>query len=155
MARDLSIAMSNEDEMMPPFLECWKGYLDRLDEPTRRLLETITGTSDPGKFSPEMLEAASKSMEAYMRSPAFLQAMKQGIDKLIQTKRQMDALTPEFAAQIGLATANEFHQLVDRFKATEKSLSARLRDIDIRLAAIERKQRESDAIERPEGSSHD
>lgn len=139
--------MPNEDDLTKPFLDFWKGYLDRLDEPTRKLLETFTGTSDPSKFTPEMLEAASKSMEAYMRSPSFLQAMKQGIDKIIQTKRQMDALNPEIAAQLGLATANEFHQLADRFKHVEQSIGSRLRNIEIRLAAIERKQRESDMSE--------
>jgi hypothetical protein len=139
--------MSHEEELTKPFLEFWIGYLDRLDEPTRKLLETFTGTSDLRKSSPELLEAAGKSMEAYMRSPAFLQAMKQGIDKMIQTKRQMDALNPEIAAQLGLATACEFHQLADRFKHAEKSLTSRLRDIEIRLAAIERKQREADAKE--------
>lgn len=139
--------MSNEEELMKPFLDFWKGYLDRLDAPSRKLLETFTGTSDPRKFSPEMLEAASKSMEAYMRSPAFLQAMKQGIDKMIQTKRRMDALNPEIAAQLGLATAHEFHQLADRFKDVERSFSQRLRDIEIRVAAIERRQRTSDSKE--------
>ena len=81
-----------------------------------------------------------------MRSPAFLEAMKdRASTKMIQTKRQMDALNPEIAAQLGLATASEFHQLADRFKDAEKSLSSRLRDIEIRLAAIERKQREADS----------
>jgi hypothetical protein len=139
--------MPNEDDLTKPFLDFWKGYLDRLDEPTRKLLKTFTDTSDPSKFTAEMLEAASKSMEAYMRSPAFLQAMKQAIDKIIQTKRRMDALNPEIAAQLGLATAHEFHQLADRCKDVEQSIGSRLRNIEIRLAAIERKQRKSDMSE--------
>ncbi len=132
-------------DAMQPFLDFWKGYLDRLDQPTRTLLETFTGTTDPRKLTPEMLEAASKSMEAYMRSPAFLQAMKQGIDKMIQTKRQMDALNPEIAAQLGLASGKEVRALTDRFNTFEQSLGSRLRDVEIRLAAMERKLREADS----------
>jgi hypothetical protein len=76
-------------------------------------------------------------MDAYMRSPAFLQTMKQNTDLMIKIKRQSDDLTAEFARNANIPTAADISGLFERLHSVEEAILNRLARIEDRLQTIE------------------
>jgi|SRR6516162_7474472 hypothetical protein len=102
------------------------------------MFQTATGAdADPRTWQRRWLEAVSQSMDAYLRSPAFLGAMKQNMDMMIKTKLQADDFTKEFARNANLPTASDLTGVFERLRSAEDAILARLAQMDRRLEAIE------------------
>ena len=80
-------------------------------------------------------DAVSKSMDAYMRSPVFLQAMKQNTDAAIKIKQQADDLATEIARNANIPTASDISGLFERLHSVEEVILSRLGRIDERLTS--------------------
>jgi hypothetical protein len=76
-------------------------------------------------------------MDAYMRSPAFLQAMKQNTDLMIKTKQRTDDMTAEIARNANIPTAGDISGLFERLHSVEETILQRLDRIEGRLKDIE------------------
>jgi hypothetical protein len=136
--------MSNEreaigllDPVVQPFAEFWSSYFDQTNDATRELLADIDGKVGVKTWQRRWADAISKSMDAYMRSPVFLQAMKQNADLLIKAKRQTDDLTAEIARNANIPTASDISGLFERLHSVEEVILSRLGSIEERLKAIE------------------
>src|SRR5262249_6389480 len=102
------------------------------------MLETATSIAvDPRTWQRRWLEAVSQSMDAYLRSPMFLRAMKQNMDLMIKAKLQADDLAKEVARQANLPTASDVTGLFERLRSLEDTVLTRLSEIDRRLEKIE------------------
>jgi hypothetical protein len=150
------------DSIMQPFVEFWMGYFKQADEATREYLEGLDGGAEIRSWQRQWFDAVSKSMDAYMRSPAFLQVVKHGTEFAIKTKRHNDDVSAEIARNVNVPTAsdisglfermrcrceeNQGHrravgtgELVDRLRNIEETVLNRLDAIEQRLTAIESK----------------
>jgi hypothetical protein len=76
-------------------------------------------------------------MDAYLRSPAFLQSMKQNTDSAVKVKRQFDDLASEIARNANIPTAGDISGLFERLHSIEEVILGRLGRIEERLQAIE------------------
>lgn len=83
------------DPVMKPFMEFWNSFLEQTSESTSKLFDTYDGSADSPKLNREQLDAARESMDNYLRSPEFLNAIKQNIDAMIKAKRQLNDLHKE------------------------------------------------------------
>jgi hypothetical protein len=125
------------DPVVQPFVDFWSGYIHQANDTTRELLEGINGNADVKTWQRNWYDAVSKSMDAYMRSPMFLQAMKQNTDTMIKAKLQADDLATEFARNANIPTAGDISGLFERLHSVEEVILNRLERIEERLGAIE------------------
>jgi hypothetical protein len=125
------------DPVIQPFVDFWSGYVKQANDTTRDLLAGINGNADVKTWQRRWYDAVSKSMDAYMRSPAFLQAMKQNLDAVIKVKQQTDDLACEIARNANIPTAGDISGLFERLHSVEEVILNRLGTIEERLGKIE------------------
>jgi hypothetical protein len=136
--------MSNElgtngkyDPLLQPFVDFWSSYIEQSNKTTQQMLQSLDETADMRTWQRRWSEAVSKSMDAYLRSPAFLQAMRENTDVVIKTKRQVDDLATEIARNTNIPTAADISGLFERLHSVEDVILGRLDRIEDRLKAIE------------------
>ena len=88
--------------------------------PTREFLDGIDDQANIKSFQRRWFDTVSKSVDAYMRSPAFLQAMKQNTDAAVKLKRQADDLASEIARNANIPTAGDISGLFERLHSIEE-----------------------------------
>ena len=125
------------DPMVQPFVDFWSSYIQQANESTRQMLEGIDGSADVKTWQRRWSETVNKSMDAYLRSPAFLQAMRENTDLVIKAKRQADDLATEIARNANIPTAHDISGLFERLHSVEEVILTRLNRIEERLHAIE------------------
>jgi hypothetical protein len=125
------------DPIFQPFVDFWSSYMKQADDTARELLEGIDGNADVKTWQRRWSDAVSKSMDAYMRSPIFLQAVKQNTDAMIKIKQQSDDLSKEIARNANIPTAGDISGLFERLHSIEEAILNRLGHIQKRLDAIE------------------
>jgi hypothetical protein len=132
-----SAATGGFDPTVQPFVDFWSCYITEANDATRRILEGVDGSADVKSWQRRWFNAVSKSMDAYLRSPMFLEAMKQNTDLIIKAKQQADDLTTEFARNANIPTAGDISGLFERLHSVEEVILGRLGQIEERLKAIE------------------
>jgi hypothetical protein len=125
------------DPIVQPFADFWSSYINQANDTTRALFEGLNGNADVKAWQRRWFDTVSKSMDAYMRSPMFLQAMKQNTDFVVKAKRQADDLATEFARNANIPTASDISGLFERLHSVEEAIFRQLGRIDERLTAIE------------------
>lgn len=124
--------------LLEPYRELWADYFRRASDAAKQIVETATSAAvDPRGWQRRWLEAVSQSIDAYLRSPMFLRAMKQNMDMMIKAKLQADDFTKEFARNANLPTASDVTGLFERLRGAEDAILTRLAQIDRRLEVIE------------------
>ena len=125
------------DPAMQPFADFWSDYFKQANDVTRVFLDGIDDSIDLKAWQRRWLDSVSKSMDAYMRSPAFLQAMKHNMDSINQTKMRIDDALTEVARNANIPMASDISGLFERVHSVEETILRRLAHIDERLATIE------------------
>ena len=125
------------DPLIQPFVDFWSGYIQQSNETTRQWFDGLDGSADLKTWQRRWSAAVNKSMDAYLRSPAFLQAMRENTDLVIKAKRQADDLATEIARNANIPTAADISGLFERLHSVEDVILERLGRIEERLQAIE------------------
>ena len=120
-----------------PFLEFWTGCFQQAHKAADDLLAGLQSNPDPEVWRKQWLDSATKSMDAYLRSPFFLQLLKAHTDTLVETKRQENERTEAVADEAKISEASKASELLERMDRFEESLLKRLKRIEERLEAIE------------------
>jgi len=127
---------------LQPYRDFWASYFQEASETTKRALATASaGAVDSRAWQRRWLEAVSRSVNAWLRSPFFLRAMKQNMDALIKTKEQADNFHKEIARTFNLPTASDLVGLFERLRGVEDAILARLTAIEHRMDTMESKMR--------------
>ncbi|MCG8448660.1 MAG: hypothetical protein MI725_03645 [Pirellulales bacterium] len=125
------------ESVVQPFLELWSSYLERTMEATKAILEgSFSQVRDHAKQK-ESFEAVSKSLDDFLRSPVFLQAMKQHVDSIIEAKRAGINLATTIDQDENLTSDDNINEILQRFSGTEQMILNRLDQIERRLDKIE------------------
>jgi hypothetical protein len=125
------------DPVVQPFVDFWSDYVKQANDATREFLDGIDDQTNIKSFQRRWFDTVSKSADAYMRSPAFLQSMKQNTDAAIKLKRQADDLAKEMARNANIPTTGDISGLFERLHSVEEVILSRLGRIDERLGSIE------------------
>lgn len=133
-----NVPSSSFDPMVQPFVDFWSSYIRQANDTTKAVLEGFDDGADVKTWQQRWFEAVSKSMDVYLRSPAFLHAMKQNTDAVIKTKRQADDLTAEVARNANIPTASDISGLFERLHSIEDAILGRLEHIEKRLSTMEK-----------------
>ena len=84
------------------FLDFWRNYFEQTAIQTRILLESMQGGKSPDQMHNQWLGSLSQSLESFMRTPAFLEVLKQSLKRMIDLKLLQDQMTQSVAQQTGL-----------------------------------------------------
>lgn len=136
MINDPAEALKHQEAVSKPFLELWTDFFKQNDDRSRQVAEAFDFQAEAERWRRRWLDAMSQSMDAYMRSPAFLETMKHRADAIIKTKDQVNDFSKEVARNSGIPTASDIAGLFERLRSVEELIVARLADIEKRLDAV-------------------
>src|SRR5687768_2973116 len=108
------------DPVMQPFVNFWSDYYKQANDVTRVFLDGIDDSINIKALQRRWLDSVSKSMDACMRSPAFLQAMRHTMDSIHQTKMRIDDVATEVARNANIAMASDISGLFERLHSVEE-----------------------------------
>jgi len=117
----------------------WTQWMEQSSRGTQALLEAMQEVGDPIKQRQRWLDATAESLENFMRTPVFLEAMKQQLKAITDLKTMQDQVIKGTARQLGMPLADDITGLFERLNSVEKTILKRLGDIDSRLQAVEAK----------------
>jgi len=119
----------------------WSEYLQQTGVQSRAVLEGMAAMVDPQKLQQRMLESLAESFDKFMRSPAFLETMRQNLKMMTDMKKLQDQVIEDTARHLGVPLASDIHGLFERLNGVEHTILARLQSIETRLEALESKRR--------------
>ncbi|HEX4144129.1 MAG TPA: hypothetical protein VHY91_11405 [Pirellulales bacterium] len=125
------------DSYVQPYMDFWAGCFNRTAESARQMFENANGGPDPRALQQRWLEAMTQSIDAFLRSPVFLAAMKQNMDTAVKAKMQADDLTRELARNANVPTAADIAGLFERLRRVEDVILSRLADLESRFDAAD------------------
>jgi hypothetical protein len=120
----------------------WAQWVEQSTRGTQALMEVVQTAGDPQQIQRRWLEAVSRSLDEFMRTPAFLELLKNNLKAVTDLKGLQDQMLEDTARQFGLPQAKDITGLFERLNSTEQSISilARLNAIEERLKSIESKR---------------
>jgi hypothetical protein len=121
------------------FLEFWRNYFEQTAIQTRILLESMQGGKSLDQLHNQWLGSLSQSLDSFMRTPAFLEVLKQTLKRMIDLKLLQDQMAQSVAQQTGIAQAGDVSGVCERVQSAEQTILTRLAALDDRLRVIEEK----------------
>ncbi|MCA9054668.1 MAG: hypothetical protein KDA75_12575 [Planctomycetaceae bacterium] len=131
--------MNGSDAIVRPWMEYWTKVLEQNNEWTTALMAGAAPQLDPAKFRKQWLGALSDSLDAYMRSPGFLDAMRRNSEAMTAMKTTTELAQLEVAHQSGLPHMDDIRGLFDRLETAHEVLLQRFTVIEQRLQSLEEK----------------
>jgi hypothetical protein len=120
------------------FLEFWRNYFEQTAIQTRILLEGMQGGKSQDQLHNQGLTSLSQSLDGFMRTPAFLEALKQSLKRMIDLKLMQDQVAQTVSQQTGLPLTADITGLFERVHSAEQTIMKQLATLDDRLKAIEK-----------------
>jgi len=133
---DSSVATTDPSTMIASF---WTQWLEQSSRGTQALLEVMQGAGDPQQLQRRWLDAMSRSLDDFMRTPTFLQLVGNNLKAVTDMKGMQDQVIQDTARHFGMPLAADITGLFERLHSTEQNIINRLQAIEERLKAIETK----------------
>jgi hypothetical protein len=118
----------------------WTQWLEQSSRGTQALLEVMNTAGDPQQLQRRWLDAVSRSLDDFMRTPTFLELLNNNLKAITDLKGMQDQVVQDTARQFGLPLAADITGLFERLHSTEQTILDRLKAIEDRLKAIESKR---------------
>lgn len=122
-----------------PVAEMWANLFEQSNQQARAMLGLLKTAGDPQEMQRRWLDAMAQSLDSFMRTPAFLEAMQQNLKVMVDLKTMQDRFLKDAAGQLGAPTAGDITGLFERVSSIEQTILGRLKAIEGRLKAIEGK----------------
>ena len=124
----------------------WTQWMEQSACGTQAMLEAIQSAGDLQQLQRNWLDPIARSIEEFMRTPVFMEAMKRNLKAATDLKRLQDRVIGDASRQLGRPMASDITGLFDRLQSTEQAIISRLQAIEDRLKAVE------DKLSAPSGS---
>jgi hypothetical protein len=119
------------------FLEFWKNYFEQTAIQTRILLDSTGAGKALDQLQIQGLESLSQSVDSFMRTPAFLEVLKQSLKRMIDLKLMQDQAARTVSQQTGVPMTADVRDVIERVHGAEQSILKQLANLDDRLQTIE------------------
>jgi len=133
---NFSVVTTDPSTMIASF---WTQWLEQSSRGTQALLEVMQGVGDPQQLQRRWLDAMSRSLDDFMRTPTFLQLVGNNLKAVTDLKGMQDQVIQDTARHFGMPLAADITGLFERLHSTEQNIINRLLAIEERLKAIETK----------------
>jgi hypothetical protein len=118
----------------------WAQWLEQSTRGTQALLEITHGVGDPQQTQQRQqrwLETAAETFDSFLRTPPFMELMRQQLKAITDLKTFQDQMVKGAARHLGMPLADDVFGLFERLHSTEQTILNRLQAIEERLRAIE------------------
>jgi hypothetical protein len=115
--------------------EVWMDAAEQLFERTNDLAQGED--VDPSEFRDLWLQSANEAFKEVMSTSAFASANGQLVEALLEMQREVDDLTQETLAQLGMATGDDVEEVGERLIELERRQHAVEEKLDRILTAVE------------------
>ena len=141
---------ANTQAIVQPWIDYWMTMFEQNTEWTKALMAGAPPAVEFTTLRSQWLETMSKRIDAYLRSPTFLEGMKRNAESMTATKVSTDLAKMELARQAGIPHIEDIPGLYDRLETAHELVLSRLQAIYQRLAALEHKLESQ--TQRPQGA---
>jgi len=117
----------------------WTQWMEQSARGTQAMLEAMQAAADPQQVQRRWLDAVAQSLEDFMRTPVFLEALKRNLKMATDLKRLQDQALQGAARQLDKPLASDITGLFERLNSTEQRIVGRLQAIEDRIKAVEAK----------------
>jgi hypothetical protein len=142
---DTAQPVAGTDAVVQPWVDYWMKQYEQNTQLTQALMAGVPPQVEPEAIRKEWLGTMSKSIEAFMRTPTFLEGMRQNSEAITATKITSELAKQELARQAGVPHIQDISGLYDRLETAHEVLLQRLQKIEDRLTGIESKLDEKPA----------
>jgi hypothetical protein len=125
------------DAFFHPWMDFWSRCLEQGREQTQVLLDSLSGTRDAEALRRRWLESLAQSLDSFLRSPAFLEAMRRNFELITEVKSNSEEVAQEVARTTGLPRLPDISGLFERLRLAQDVILDRLTAIERRLEALE------------------
>jgi hypothetical protein len=132
---------NGQETGLEPLLDFWSEWIELSQEQTKVLLDSMKGAGDLAGLRHLWLESVGKSLEAYMRTPAFLEAMRRHFDVMTHLKSSTEDAARDFARLTGIPRIDDISGLFERLQSGQLAILNRLTTIEHRLEALEKRRK--------------
>jgi len=133
-------AVEATQAMLRPWMDFWTQMVDQRGDWMQTMMAGAPANMDLQTLRKRWLEALTKSIDAYVRTPAFLESMRRNFDAMTSMKTSSDLAKREVLRQAGMPYVEDIAGLYERLQTGQELLLDRLAAIDQRLAKIERRE---------------
>src|SRR5438552_16600469 len=84
-----------------PLFSFWTQWMEQSARGTQAMLEAMQAAGDPQQMQRHWLDAVARSIEDFMRTPVFMEAMKRNLKMVTDLKRLQDQAVQGVAHQLG------------------------------------------------------
>jgi hypothetical protein len=120
-----------------PWMEFWSRTIEQSQEQTSAVLEAMQGAPDLETLRRRWLDSLSKNIDMFMRSPAFLEAMRRNFEAMTEMKSHSEEAAQNLARETGIPRISDVSGLFERLRLAQEVILDRLSAIERRLEAIE------------------
>jgi hypothetical protein len=117
----------------------WAQWLEQSSQGTQAMMEAMQTSFDPQQIQRRWLDAMSRSFDDFMRTPAFMELMKNNLKAVTDLKGMQNQMIEDTARQFGIPLVGDIAGLFERLQSTEQTILNRLEAIEDRLKAMEHK----------------
>src|SRR5262249_17814680 len=118
----------------------WTQWLEQSSRGTQALLEVMQVAGDPLQIQRRWLDAVARSLDDFIRTPAFHDLLKNNLKAIPALRVLQDEVIQDPARHVGMPLAADITGLFERLHSTEQTILNRLQAIEDRLKAIESKR---------------
>jgi hypothetical protein len=130
--------------VLQPLFDFWSKSVEQGMEQTKAMLDCMTGACDLATLRRRWLDSLARSLDVYMRSPAFLEAMRRHFDAVTQLHNVTEDWARDAARVAGIPRVPDVSGLFERLRVGQEAILSRLGVIEQRLEALETKRRRHD-----------
>lgn len=125
------------DPMSDMFTKFWSDFMSRMAPPG---MAPPAGMSQDGTKQMQRIffDALAKYADDFMRSPQFLEALKQTMDNAMAFRRQLDGFLTTMLKSAQMPTQSDTAYITEMLHGMERRLSARIDEVAARLDAVEK-----------------
>src|SRR5262249_1333384 len=134
-------AANGADPVVQPLLDFWSKYVEQSQEQMKVLLDGVSGVGDPAALRRLWLDSLSKSLESYLRTPAFLEGMRRNLEVMTHLKGNAEDIAQEVARNAGIPRLGDISGLFERLQIGQEAILARLTGIEHRLERLENRRK--------------
>jgi hypothetical protein len=138
-----STQSNGHESVVSRLLSFWSDCIEQSEERTKVLLDSMNGPGDLASLRHRWLESLGKSLEAYMRTPAFLEGMRRQFDVVTHLQETGEGAARDLAHAAGIPRIDDISGLFERMQSGQKAILARLAAIEERLADLENHRKRS------------
>jgi hypothetical protein len=136
-----STQTNGQDAVLKPLLDFWSDWIGQSQEQTKVLLEGFREVGDLAALRSLWLESLAKSLDTHMRTPAFLEAMRQHFEVMTHLQSQAEGTASDVARATGVPRIADISGLFERLQIGQEAILARLTGIEHRLEALENRRK--------------